>query len=72
MKCQWCFCYQVCAANFGDICSVVGQQATEEMLVSVTETKEEAVHYKVAHEVWNAYFYPHILLTQLPECKPDR
>lgn len=25
---------KVCAANFGDICSVVGQQATEEMLVS--------------------------------------
>ncbi|XP_019505517.1 PREDICTED: serine/threonine-protein phosphatase 4 regulatory subunit 1 isoform X5 [Hipposideros armiger] len=24
---------KVCAANFGDICSVVGQQATEEMLV---------------------------------------
>ncbi|CAM5090631.1 unnamed protein product [Eretmochelys imbricata] len=26
---------KVCAANFGDICSVVGQQATEEMLVSL-------------------------------------
>lgn len=33
LKCQWCFHCQVCAANFGDICSVVGQQATEEMLV---------------------------------------
>lgn len=28
------FVCKVCAANFGDICSVVGQQATEEMLVS--------------------------------------
>lgn len=28
------FICKVCAANFGDICSVVGQQATEEMLVS--------------------------------------
>lgn len=30
---------KVCAANFGDICSVVGQQATEEMLVSIAEIK---------------------------------
>jgi len=30
---------KVCAANFGDICSVVGQQATEEMLVSVADIK---------------------------------
>ncbi|XP_042320365.1 serine/threonine-protein phosphatase 4 regulatory subunit 1 [Sceloporus undulatus] len=28
-----CILFQVCAANFGDICSVVGQQATEEMLL---------------------------------------
>lgn len=29
--CLW----QVCAANFGDICSVVGGEATEELLVRV-------------------------------------
>ncbi|EPY79327.1 serine/threonine-protein phosphatase 4 regulatory subunit 1 [Camelus ferus] len=29
---------KVCAANFGDICSVVGQQATEEMLPTQPET----------------------------------
>jgi hypothetical protein len=56
LNCQY-FCCQVCAANFGDICSVVGQQATEEMLVSIPGIiisgvmQEQATCYKITHEV---------------------
>ena len=31
--CRMFHIQKVCAANFGDICSVVGQKATEEMLL---------------------------------------
>lgn len=30
-----CFMFQVCAANFGEFCSIVGQEATEKLLVRV-------------------------------------
>lgn len=42
---------QVCAANFGDICSVVGQQATEEMLVSISDAEEQTMHYRVVESL---------------------
>lgn len=29
------FMFQVCAANFGEFCSIVGQEATEKLLVRV-------------------------------------
>lgn len=33
------FCiFQVCAANFGEFCSIVGQEATEKLLVRVAYT----------------------------------
>uniref|UniRef100_A0A8C4UAZ0 Protein phosphatase 4 regulatory subunit 1 n=1 Tax=Falco tinnunculus TaxID=100819 RepID=A0A8C4UAZ0_FALTI len=34
---------KVCAANFGDICSVVGQQATEEMLTGAAQVSRHCV-----------------------------
>lgn len=44
---------QVCAANFGDICSVVGGEATEELLVRSVQGRRRG---RLSRALTNAHF----------------